>query len=1009
MNHFFKTKFSISFLRKTCLALLLILSQLVLMLSSTTVFAADQCTPAGGMEATPGMCQMMPNMCGCEQKPAPLPPASLAPELPKKCSPAGGMKATPDMCLMMPDMCGCEKKLVPPALPGKCIPAGTMPVNPDMCQMMPKMCGCEKFPHDPNIKPNRRRVDPDVRKPFPEAAPGIEQFSQLGYCTGVSSGETYTTSTRGQRTKQGAVRSYTLRLKQMIEPKTGRAYLKAVMDDQYDENDKIKHCGALSQIENGVSQKDRPMNAPPLFFVEGETAEITVINESDKTSTSIHWHGIILPNDQDGIADITQAPIPPGGKKVYRFTLQHNGTYWYHPHDLNEQDTKGAFVILPNPKKEAETKYEFGGVAVKYHQDRVVLLSDYKKRNTLKIMNYLRDEDRNAYETDSGIHKGWLSQMQCAKEYLENFKMMKMFWMDRADVWYDSFFMNDETCVNCGSETSKVEDLHTEYPEQKFARLNEFGSIQPGERVRLRIINGSASSYFFLDYANTSSLAPDQKLNMLIVAKDGLPVKPVYADQLYMGMGETYDVLVEVPDDGTLYELRAKSIDDIHNKRIARTLIGHNPTDDDETQSVVAGRNVPVQICGPYPDEKDQISQITYDQLEAPDARVRANPQDLRPFEVYRSDKPIAHYSLALSGSMEDYHWKISGVNGTELETDPMHMLYMTIKEDHRIRVTIENSMIMGMMNHPWHLHGNWFRIINEGDSDKEIEKKALLHTATIFPGQKVTLEFYADPAYRGAWMFHCHNLYHMANDMMMYLRYDTVTDEHMSHMRGHNHGNGHESSLLPGALAGLKNQYVVAGIGSGVSTNGIGPSAQVRYRGTLGDNMGFIDFNVDAFGNAASSKKYFEINSRLKHCFEVNKCVFLDLSLRRSGDEREKVGYVGGLYKPWNSELLVIESGVGGVCTEEIGTKTIHCGPGIKANVGSTIDAGWNTKVSGKVGCEGQYCKDFFTSLQVSVTPHPRITVIPVHCKVSMDRKETACMAEIKITTDPIPFGKGH
>ncbi|MGZ3773843.1 MAG: multicopper oxidase family protein, partial [Pseudobdellovibrionaceae bacterium] len=745
----------------------------------------------------------------------------------------------------------------PPRLPEKCMPAGDMPVTPDMCTMMPNMCGCEKFPHDPKEKSNRRSVDRDTRKEFPESAPGIEEFSQLGYCTGVSEGDTYTASSNGQVTRQGGVRRYSLHLMQMIEPKTGRAYLKTTMEDQYDENDRKKSCGPLSQTERDPTTKDRPINAPPLFFVEGETAEITVYNDSPQTadpaknSTSIHWHGIILPNDQDGIADITQAPIPPGGKKIYRFALQHNGTYWYHPHDLNEQDTKGAFVILPNPQKQSQ--YEFGGIAVKYHQDRIIFLSDYKERKTLTVLNYLREEDRNAYETDSRIHKGWLSQIQCAKEYLDNFKMMKMFWMDRADVWYDSFFMNDETCLNCGSKTSKVEDVHTEYPGQRFARLDEFSNIQPGERVRLRLINGSASSYFFLDYANNSKLAPNQKLDMLIVAKDGLPVKPIYVDQLYMGMGETYDVLVEVPDDGTLFELRAKSIDDITNHRMVRTLIGHNPLTDPESTTVTSARDVPVQICGPYPDEKDQIAQVTYDQLEATDLRVRSKPQDLRPFEVYHSEKPIARYNLALSGSMENYYWQINGVNGTKLESDSMHMPYMTIKEDHRIRVTIDNNMMMGMMNHPWHLHGNWFRIINEGDSDKDIAKKALLHTATIFPGQKVTLEFYADPAYRGAWMFHCHNLYHMANNMMMYLRYDTINEEHMSHMRGHgDHGN----SILPGALAGLKNQFVTAGVGAAGGTDGLGATGQIRYSGTLGDNLGFIDFNSDFANMINGSKK---------------------------------------------------------------------------------------------------------------------------------------------------------
>ncbi len=934
--------------------------------------------------------------------------------------------SSPSLAVAPPRMPG----LKPPGIPGSCLPAGTMPVNADTCQITQSMCGCDKFPHDPKVSPNRRRVDASLRKPFSQKAPGLEQYSQLGYCTGVYSGATYSGSSQGGTSSQLGVRSYTLRLRQMTEPKTGRLFLKAVMDDQPDEKtDRMKSCSAPSQVEAGVKLKNRPTNAPPLFFVEGETAQITVINETEihygnaskDILTAIHWHGIILPNDQDGIADITQAAIPPGGQKIYRFTLQQSGTYWYHPHDLNEQDTRGALIIFPNPNSEGKLRQEFGGVSVKYHQDRVIMLTDYKERKTLKILNYLRDEDRNAYETDSRIHKGWLNNLECAKEYLENFKMMKMFWMDRADVWYDSFLMNDETCLNCGSKTAKIETLHTEYPGQTFQRLNEFSNIQPGERVRLRIINSSASSYFFLDYANSDRLAPNQKLDMLIVAKDGLPIKPTYVDQLYMGMGETYDVLVEVPEDGTLFELRAKSIDDITNGRAARTLIGHNPLNQVESDQVVAGRNVPVQICGPYPEVKDQINQVNYSQLEAPDALYKANlkprtnndssnvNQDLKPFEIYHREKPIARYSLALSGSMEDYHWKIDGVSGTKLQTDSMHMLYMTIKEDYRIRVTIENAMMMGMMNHPWHLHGNWFRLIKEGETDDQIAKKALLHTATIFPGQKVTLEFYADPEYRGAWMFHCHNMYHMANDMMMYLRYDTVTDSHMEKLNHHQHNSSVLDKILPGAIQGLKNQYVVAGVGTNGGTEGLGASAQVRYRGTLGDNMGFIDFNTDiSAGNLTSSNKRIEIASRLKHCFAVDKCVFLDFRLQQKNNEgNEKAIYVGGQYKVWNSDLLVLESGAGSLCQQSNNDKSVNCSPALKNNASTMIDAGWNTKVTGKVGCEGVYCGEFFGSLQVSVTANPRITVLPINCKVSTNMEETACMAEVRIITDPVAFGR--
>jgi transposase len=161
---------------------------------------------------------------------------------------------------------------------------------------------------------------------------------------------------------------------------------------------------------------------------------------------------------------------------------------------------------------------------------------------------------------------------------------------------------------------------------------------------------------------------------------------------------------------------------------------------------------------------------------------------------------------------------------------------------------------------------------------------------------------------------------------------------------------------------------------------------------------------------NLQNSKKSFEISSRVKHCFEVNKCVFLDLQLHHpDGRFEEGSSYVGGIYKPWNSDFMVLESGAGSVCTQREGSKGLQCSPALKASASSMVDAGWNTKVTGKVGCEGVYCGDFFASIQAAVTPHPRITIIPMNCKISTNRDQTACLAEVKIITDPLPIGAQH
>ncbi|MDD4974880.1 MAG: multicopper oxidase family protein [Bacteriovorax sp.] len=881
-----------------------------------------------------------------------------------------------------------------------------MEASPGMCAMMPDMCGCQQT----NPK-SEERLRIGHFNPFPSSTPGIEQYEKLGYCTGNYMEATYSYSYNnpGKKIQSGGnIRKYTLTITNRVEPTTNRKFM--LIQNLNSNGMPCAHLGHAKEKEaKEFNSKQRPVNAPPLFFIEGETAEITVINNAD-TPTSVHWHGLILPNDQDGIVGITQMPIPSHGKKVYSFPLKQNGTYWYHPHDLNEQDTKGSFIIFPKPGKEIITR-PFGKIETRYHHDRVIMLTDYKKRDTLLVLNQLRN-DQNALEIDNKIHKGFLNNISCLPEYLKNLKTMKMFWMDKADIWYDAFFINDETCLNCGKHAGNLENPLRETPKQNFSSVSEFNDIKPGDRVRLRIVNSSASSYFYIDYGNNQSLNPNEKTDMLVVAKDGQPIEPTYTDQLYMGMGETYDVIVEVPESGTLYELRAKSIDDQNSMRMARVLIG---SEGNFTTNIVQARNVPVQICGPYSKEQDATSQISYSDMNA----RTETPDPVLPY----SGKPIERYNLDLSGSMEDYHWKIKGIKGTVLKNDSGGMPYLTITEDSRVRITIRNNMTMGMMNHPWHLHGNFFRIIDNGDTDDIIAKKPLFHTATIFPGQEVELEIYADPAFRGAWMFHCHNLFHMANDMMMYLKYNTIKGDVMTNMMNMNHTSmqsNHpnqmdiKSGTILDGMKNMKNQYVTVGGGVHGGTSNFGPDAQVNYRGTFGNNAGFVNLHADLSSDFDNKNQEGRIvgKTKTRYCFEVNKCVNLDLSFKKAlaGKLNDIDATVDGEYKVFNSDLFVLNSGAGVKCVDENNIGKLDCLPAFKMSTSSSVDMGWNTKVTVEAGCEGAYCSEAYAALNIKIRANSRITIIPLDCKISSNAEETACFASVDFSTNPMPIGySGH
>lgn len=255
---------------------------------------------------------------------------------------------------------------------------------------------------------------------------------------------------------------------------------------------------------------------PTLRFREGDTARIRVKNLLKREETSIHWHGLLVPNSQDGVPYVTTPPIQAGETRVFEFPLRQAGTYWYHSHtDLQEQSgVYGSIVIEPKD-----------GERVKTARDHVVVLSDWTRENPHEVMRSLmRGSDWYAFR--KGAMQSVLGAAKAGS--LADFwdrERSRMPAMDVSDVAYDAFLANGKRSIDLKGK--------------------------PGERVRLRFINAGAATYFYLQ----SATGP-----VTLVGSDGKDVKPFQIKRLLIGMAETYDVVLTVPRSGR-WEIRATSQD----------------------------------------------------------------------------------------------------------------------------------------------------------------------------------------------------------------------------------------------------------------------------------------------------------------------------------------------------------------------------------------------------------------------------------------------------------------
>ena len=497
---------------------------------------------------------------------------------------------------------------------------------------------------------------------------------------------------------------------------------------------------------------------PVLRWREGDTVTLRVRNRLAEP-TSLHWHGIILPANMDGVPGLSFAGIEPGGDYLYRFTLEQHGTYWYHSHSgLQEQaGVYGAIVIEP---KEPEPHV--------YQRDCVLLLSDWSDQPPAELLttlkkqsDYFNRQQRTLGDfIDDVARDGWRATLAERTEWAR----MRMTPTDIADI----------------SAATYTYLLNGQAPEGNFTCL-----FQPGETLRLRLINGSAMTYF--DFR-----IPGLKLT--VIAADGQPVRPVTVDELRLAVAETYDVLVSVGDQPA-YTLFAQSMD---RSGYARGTLARAPglqaevpaTDprprlrmadmgmdhgamagmggmDHSQMSGMDHGNMPGMQQHPASETNnplvDMQTMTPKANLADPGLGLRNNSRRVLSYADLRSTfadpdgrEPGREIELHLTGHMERFAWSFDGVRFSDAE--PLRLKY-----GERLRITLVNDT---MMAHPIHLHGLWSDL-----EDEHGRFQVRKHTIDMPPGSRRSYRVSADAL--GRWAYHCHLLYHMETGMFREVRVD--------------------------------------------------------------------------------------------------------------------------------------------------------------------------------------------------------------------------------------------
>jgi len=526
---------------------------------------------------------------------------------------------------------------------------------------------------------------------------------------------------------------------------------------------------------------------PILRWREGETVTLRVRNRL-KEDTSIHWHGIILPANMDGVPGLSFHGIAPDGMYEYKFKVNQNGTYWYHSHS-GLQEQVGVYGALVIDAKEPEP--------FSYDRDYVVLLSDWTDENPARVLAKLKKQSDyyNYHKRTVGdfindvSEMGWSAAVADRKMWAE----MKMSPTDLADVsgYTYTYLMNGQA-----------------------PNGNWTGIFKPGEKIRLRFINASAMTYFDVRIPG---------LKMTVVAADGLHVKPVSVDEFRIAVAETYDVIVE-PDSEQAYTVFAQSMDRTGYARgtlaVQEGLSAPVPSPDPRPliamgdmgmdhgsmggmdhgnmagmdQGNMAGMDHGSMQGGMAGMDHSQMAGMDHSgmagmagnmqahpasetnnplvdmqtmtpthKLDDPGIGLRDNGRRVLTYSDLRSTfpdpdgrEPSRTIELHLTGHMEKFSWSFDGIKFSDAE--PLRLKY-----GERVRITLVNDT---MMTHPIHLHGMWSDL--EDANGNFLVRK---HTIDMPPGSKRSYRVTADAL--GRWAYHCHLLLHMEMGMFREVRVD--------------------------------------------------------------------------------------------------------------------------------------------------------------------------------------------------------------------------------------------
>jgi len=489
------------------------------------------------------------------------------------------------------------------------------------------------------------------------------------------------------------------------------------------------------------------LQGPTLKWREGDTITLHVTNNLN-VSSSIHWHGIILPFQMDGVPGISFDGIAPGETFTYTFTVRQSGTYWYHSHSGFQEQTGvyGAIVIEPKEKDPYE-----------YDKDYVVVLSDYSDEKPESIYRKLK-LSADYYNFNQRTVGDFFSEVK-EKGFLEAFKIRKM---------WNEMRMSDRDLSDVTAYTYTFL-MSGQNPATRFHAL-----FENGQKVRLRFVNAASMTLFDVRIPG---------LKMRVVAADGNNVQPVDVDEFRIGVAETYDVIVE-PEDDKAYAIFAQSIDRsgyaLGNLSPDANILAEVPQMDAPQALTITDmgmsenmQNMKKMDMSKEPAMKSMKKPIPLTKLpirwdvgttmramnpqyrlDDPGVGLRNNGRkvltyaDLRSLRSTKDDKyPDREIVLHLTGNMERYMWSINGI--PYHEAAPLEFHY-----GERLRITYINDT---MMNHPMHLHGLWSDL-ETGDENHLVRK----HTIISQPGSKISFRVTVDA--KGAWAYHCHLLYHMTD-----------------------------------------------------------------------------------------------------------------------------------------------------------------------------------------------------------------------------------------------------